>query len=181
MNTDELKKLFKDEINKIHNYEMKQSCLEMMYFIPDYFWKVPASSSGKYHPKCDLGEGGLVRHSLMVTKVGLDLLRAEIFVRDTKTNEDIVRIACIFHDVIKQGDNEGHTVFEHPILAAKFLEEHLQIDSVAKDIIIDAVLSHMGKWNKKDDIELNRPMTDFEKLVHTADYIASRKYISWSI
>ena len=32
--------------------------------LPDYFWHVPASSSGKYHPEYALGNGGLARHSL---------------------------------------------------------------------------------------------------------------------
>ena len=33
------------------------------HVVPDYFWVMPASSTGKYHPDQDAGVGGLVRHS----------------------------------------------------------------------------------------------------------------------
>jgi len=39
----------------------------------------------------------------------------------------------------------------------------------------------MGKWTTSDyapDVVLEKPSTAFQKLVHTADYVAARKYIS---
>ena len=183
------KELFIKEIEKINNKNLKQACLNMVTDIPEYFWIVPASSSGKYHPECDLGEGGLVRHSLMVCNVGMDLVTCEMFVRDNDYNRDLVRVATLFHDVIKHGkvnmdDNtySSHTVFEHPNLGADFVREHLvanNIDELYIEMICGAIRTHMGKWvtSKYSDVALAKPRTDFEKLVHLADYVASRKYI----
>lgn len=177
-------KVFKDEILKIHNETWREGCLKMLENIPNYFWVVAASSSGKYHPACDLGTGGLVRHSTMVCKAGVDLLAAEIFVEDNEVNQDKVRIACLFHDCMKQGnDCHGHTVFDHPIIGAQFIHDNLKdyVDSESLDEICGAVATHMGKWttsSRDPEIVLSKPETMFQKLVHTADYVASRKYIA---
>lgn len=185
---EECRKAFFEEVNKIHNTALREKCVEMMDKLPNYFWEVPASSSGKYHPECDLGDGGLIRHSLMVNKCGLDLLFAEIFGKNTKDGEDMVRVACLFHDAFKSGKvaDDGtyssHTVFEHPRLSAEWLDEELPKETRGRESIISAVYSHMGKWNEDkygNGKPLPKPKSPFEKLVHTADYMASRKYIKW--
>ena len=185
--TDKL--LFMKEIEKIHDDKLLKAVEKMVNTIPEYFWVIPASSSGKYHPKCDLGVGGLVRHSLMVCTIAVDLLKAEIFVKDTEYNEDIIRIATLFHDSYKSGIPEAngshseYTVFEHPLIAADKIWSYLfsqGIDAIYINSICDAIKSHMGKWNtskKYSEAVLPVPKTDMEKLIHTADYIASRKYI----
>ena len=176
------------EVNKIKNEDLKNACIKMVDLLPEYFWKVPASSSGKYHPDCDLGEGGLIRHSLMVNKAAEDLVISEMFVRDTEVNRDISRVAALFHDCLKSGKvkedgtYEDHTIFEHPLLASDFVKENLvanNIDELKVTMICDAIRTHMGKWctSKYSKLALSKPRTDFEKLIHMADYIASRKYI----
>ena len=68
-----MKQLFEKVImNEIENEELRNFALYSANEIPNYFWEIPASSSGKYHPITDLGEGGLVRHPLMVCKVAID-------------------------------------------------------------------------------------------------------------
>lgn len=174
---------FKAEIDKIHNDKWREGCQKLAEVLPNYFWVVPASSSGKFHPTCSLGPGGLLRHSIMVSVIGADLLENETFIEKTELNEDKVRVACLFHDCMKQGRDgcEGHTVFEHPILAAEFMEEHLKdyIDEENLQEILGAVRTHMGKWttSKYSSKTLEKPTTMFQKLVHNADYVASRKFI----
>lgn len=191
----DFKEKFMDAIKAIHNEDLREACLAMAEELPEYFWTVPASSSGKYHPACDLGEGGLVRHSLMVCKCGLDFLETEMFVRKSNDMEDLVRVTCLFHDGLKSGlvaedgTYSDHTVFEHPRLASDFVRDFLtraNIDSFKVEMITNAIYTHMGKWcvdtygEKKGTPQkaLSKPRTDFEKLIHIADYTASRKYIS---
>ena len=127
-----MKNLFLAEINKIKDEKLKTASLKMVDNIPEYFWHEPASSSGKYHPECDLGDGGLVRHSIMVSRVADDLVTAEMFCRDNQSNRDIVKVATLFHDSIKHGlvSDDGtysnHTVFEHPLLSTDFVRTHLE-------------------------------------------------------
>ena len=177
-------KSFNEMIEKIQNEKWKLGCKELVKKLPNYFWVVAASSSGKYHPKCDLGTGGLVRHSVMVAINAMDLVTAEIFVEDNIINKDMALIAGLFHDCMKQGNaHSGHTVFDHPILAAEFMAAELKdyIEEPYLSTICGAVRTHMGKWTTSDyapEITLEKPTTAFQKLVHTADYEAARKYIA---
>ena len=91
----------KNELEKIvspHNKNAVTKFLEEV--VPDYFWHVPASSTGKYHPNFAQGEGGLVRHTKAAMCVAEELLRLEEFMY---ANRDIVYAAIIIHDCFKYG------------------------------------------------------------------------------
>ena len=46
-----MKQLFEKVImNEIENEELRNFALYSANEIPNYFWEIPASSSGKYHP-----------------------------------------------------------------------------------------------------------------------------------
>lgn len=181
--------IFTEELNQISDEKLRSFVTYCLDNAPKYFYHIPASSSGKYHPKQDLGEGGLVRHTKAVVKVGLDLLGCEQFVEDNNYNRDIVISAGLLHDLLKSGTTDtGHTIFEHPKLAVKFIGECMNNYKNKKDLqipimysIIRCVERHMGKWNtnKERNQKLYKPETPIEKLVHLADYIASRKYINF--
>lgn len=180
------KKMFLDEVSKINDAKLKKAAKALVKDMPEYFWVKPASSSGKYHPACDLGEGGTVRHSIMVSRVAVDLVVSEMFVRETDIHTDMARFAGLFHDSMKYGnpeENLTHTVFEHPRLAADFVRTHLEaakVDELQINMICDAIYTHMGKWcvdKYGKGAALSKPRTDFEKMIHIADYMASRKYI----
>ena len=184
------KKMFMVEVLKIKDVKLLKAAKAMVKDISEYFWIIPASSSGKYHPNCDLGDGGLVRHSIMVAKCAEDLVISEMFVRDCEINQDIARFAALFHDCIKNGPvkEDGtysdHTEFEHPRFASDFVRTHLEtakVDNLQIEMICGAIYTHMGKWctDKYGNAKaLSKPRTDFEKLIHIADYVASRKYIN---
>ena len=182
-----MKYQFIQEIMKIHNEKLGLALLALTSRLPDYFWEIPASSTGKYHPQCDLGEGGLVRHSIMVATIADELVTSELFVEDTELNHDIARAAGLFHDCLKNGPvgedgsyNE-HTDFMHPVYASNFIAGGLsgEVDPEIVTAIADSIASHMGKWNtsKYAEGELKVPETPMQKLVHCADYTASRKWV----
>jgi hypothetical protein len=182
--------VFTEELNQISDEKLRGFVAEFLdTTIPKYFYHVPASSSGKYHPKQDLGEGGLVRHTKAVVRVALDLLRCEQFVEDTSENRDIAIISCLLHDTFKNGiEDSGYTVSEHPLLASEFFSKNLLYchcpsfnETFRNWTISSCIESHMGIWNKDREGNeiLPKPETEFQKLVHMADYIASRKYINF--
>ena len=70
----EKKDYFKKELSYIKNKNIKDSCETMIGLPPDYFFQIPASSTGKYHPKFTLGDGGLVRHVKVAVLIAKDLL-----------------------------------------------------------------------------------------------------------
>ena len=48
------------------------------------------------------------------------------------------------------------------------------------ELVADTISKHMGQWNtdKKTDIELPKPNNKFARMVHVADYLASRKCLT---
>ena len=68
------KEVFKTEINYIKNPEYQRNAEILIELLPDYFFEVPASSTGKYHPKFASGDGGLVRHTKAAVRIAYELL-----------------------------------------------------------------------------------------------------------
>ena len=59
--------IFRGELDLISNHKYRECTREILdELVPDYFYDVPASSTGKYHPWYSLGYGGLVRHTKAV-------------------------------------------------------------------------------------------------------------------
>lgn len=150
--------------------------------LPDYFFTIPASSTGKYHPKYATGDGGLLRHSKAAVRIGYELLQDPI-IGDKYTNreKDLMLISLAIHDGIKSGfTKEKYTRFDHPLLAAKYLENNKTNMSFTEEDIEfmkKVISSHMGAWNTDiNGVEvLPIPKTKYENFVHMCDYLASRK------
>ncbi|MBP5722199.1 MAG: hypothetical protein J6X18_01255, partial [Bacteroidales bacterium] len=180
MNASERTELFKRELSYILDKGIKSFCKTLIMNADDYFFAVPASSSGKYHPKFALGEGGLVRHTKAVAYFVNEFIRPEIeFGTITRREADLLIASAIAHDIKKQGDgSEGHTVKEHPGLASDYIkttfDEYDWEDKISSDDIYfmcDVVERHMGPWQEP------KPETRVELILFYADYIASRKEI----
>lgn len=185
-NVEEKLKMFANEIGDIQDANLKQLATDLIENADDYFFTVAASSSGKYHPPFDLGNGGLVRHTRFVVFLAESV--AESF-NMTQYDKDCLIVAALAHDIKKQGDgSSSHTVWEHPIYAKDYVYEiHKKTKSkVPKDVIEkigNAIERHMGKWGhddiyRKNNTPLPMPETEFEKALQVSDYIASRREIS---
>ena len=56
--------VFEKELEKVGHLENRSATVAFLETVePEYFWYVPASSTGKYHPDFAQGEGGLIRHT----------------------------------------------------------------------------------------------------------------------
>ena len=175
--------LFIEELNSIKNNQLRQFCIEMLEDAPDYFFVIPASSTGKFHPKFAQNEQGLIRHTKALVGIANDLLSLEQYNFDPDT-KDMIRVAGILHDAKKLGDNGSQwTVFDHPIIAADWVRNS-KSETVTQDVkneIASMIVSHMGQWNtdKRSDCVLPKPVTDVQKFVHMCDYLASRKHLEY--
>lgn len=177
MTHDEKLQTFEEELNLLKNEELRvRTCIFLTHKVPEYFFEIPASSTGKYHPSFDLGEGGLIRHTKMVVAVALELLRLEEY---ENLDSDLVIVACLLHDTFKNGKvvdgkYSEHTVTDHADIAANKWKAYLKpiygADSVYTWGIADAIRCHMGQWGH------SVPDSPLERCVHMADYIASRKF-----
>ena len=155
--------------------------------VPDYFANAPASSSGKYHPAESNGAAGLCRHTIATAKIMAEISRPEYF-RYTSFERDILFAAALLHDTFKQGNpGTGKTVRNHPELAEDAIraygnrraeeatdpKEKVLYLNIAKTLA-GLVRTHMGQWGH------HKPHTKEQILVHLADLISSRDFISVS-
>lgn len=179
----EKSKIFESILCTIENNDIREFAEKCIDTIPDYFWEVGASSSGKYHPQYALGDGGLARHTCALVRILNYMLEIDCVGNEfTSREKDLLRIAGMMHDSRKSGSQEDwlenkHTRFNHPILAAHEIKNIDGIDDDERNIVLSAIASHMGQFNtdKKSDIILPLPRTKYQKIVHLADYLASRK------
>lgn len=154
--------------------------------LDDYWFIKPASSTGKYHPKFNNGEGGLVRHSLNVCMWWQQMYRAfEQELMSFSGRDDIYDlglIACLFHDAKKYGDAEENSRWvkkDHDVRSMEWFLHNVEIyehmndmnfDNKAINYIANAIDHHNGPWSTH-----GAPRTIFEKLVFICDYASSQK------
>lgn len=172
--------LLNEEISQISAFWMRQEVENFLDTqVPEYFWHIPASSSGKYHPTYALGEEGLVRHTKAAVKIAVALLSLEQYrTYFTQEMRDAIIAALILHDTFKSGiSQESNTKFSHPLIASQAVRS--SCSTYFADLICPMIESHMGEWNisKYEEGELPKPLTDPEKFVHMCDYLASRKFL----
>lgn len=180
-----MKECFENEISWIHSKSIQQFAKYCVDNLPAYFFTVPASSSGKYHPSYALGDGGLVRHTKAAVAVAHELFNLEMFQKQfSETEQDLILLSLILHDGKKQGNGNGkYTVFEHPLYAADFVKECnfecSKLTNEQEQIVCDAISSHMGQWNtvRNFGTVLPKPVDKIQKFVHMCDYLASRKFL----
>ena len=174
--------VFSKEIGFIQNPEIKEIVTNLIQQLPEYFFNVPASSTGKYHPKYALGDGKLVRHTQASVRIANELLSLEMF-KPLEPEKDYILSALILHDGLKHGETLGvYTVSNHPVLASEFIKNNCENKEVAEKIA-ELVLTHMGQWNtdyKTKMVIIPKPTTKTQNFVHLCDFLASRKSLEYN-
>lgn len=175
---------FRLELDYIQNSDIKNFTEQMISRLPDYFFEVAASSTGKYHPPYALGQGGLVRHTCAAVRIALELFRCDTVTGNfSDETKDQIISALILHDGCKSGiEKQTYTVVEHPIEVVKFCKQQEDIkqilDEKTFDNIMNGIITHMGQWRfdyKKKCNVLDEPKSGMQKFIHMCDYLASRK------
>ena len=188
---------FKGSFQLINNLQVRKFTQWITRNAPDYFFEIPASSTGKYHPKYSLGEGGLLRHTLGAIVFANHLFPLYNF---NQLEQDLIIASLIMHDMAKNGveiengkviQESNYTVAKHPIAICEYVEYlYKTSDEVDDDIIFifkegywdiikSNVQSHMGQWNKDRSGEevLPLPITSSQRFTHLCDFLSSRKNI----
>lgn len=177
-------KMFEAEIALIADSDIRELVKQCLMKAPNYFFYMPASTSGRHHSAESNGKHGLVKHTKMLVAVAKELSRLEIF---EKVNKDCAIAACILHDTCKCGNDDDAATyeFEHPLLAGAFVKAiayEMNFDKKSELALIkSAIESHMGQWNYNhvsyNKKWLPKPRTQTDFFVHLCDYLASRKTI----
>ena len=182
-------------MNKIDTFNLEYTYLKddnnvldlkfLVNLLPDYFFEIPASSTGNYHPKFALNKKGLVRHTKVAVRMAYELLNTETFGnRFSDKEKDIIIMALVLHDGLKNGDPKSDfTRSDHPLLISKLIMENKDNLKMAVDdirLLCCTIESHMGQWNldnfTKKEI-LPKPKTEMQRFVHMCDFLASRQFL----
>ncbi len=176
------KEIFYDEINYIKDENLRKSLGELIELLPDYFFREPATSTGKYHPSYAQGDGGLLRHTKAAVRIGYELLSdLSIGKKYTSREKDLMLMALLLHDGFKKGlVEERYTRFDHPLIASKvILDNYEKVGLSLEDatFISDAIKTHMGDYtvDYNGNEVLEKPHTKYQNFVHMCDFLASRK------
>ena len=104
------KEIFNEIIDTIENEDLKEFMVsKCMPTSPDWFWEAPAASSGRFHPKTSLGEGGLARHTVAMCRILNYMFEIESIYNNYKSRErDLMRIAGLMHDSRKSGSQDDY-------------------------------------------------------------------------
>ena len=176
---------FKKELYYIKDSSKRKDLKKLLNSLPDYFYEIPASSTGKYHPSFALKKGGLVRHTKVAVRIAHELLENNtIGMKFTDKDKDLIIMALVLHDGLKSGlEHSKYTKFDHPLLISKHIMEQkddlsLDIDDIRK--LCSMIESHMGEWTydsyQKKEV-LPKPKTAEQRFVHMCDFLASRKFL----
>ena len=175
---------FKKELTYIKNNKYKEEAKKLIELLPDYFFEIPASSTGKYHPNFAQGEGGLVRHTKVAVRMCYELANNNtIGYSFTQDEKDLMIIALIMHDGLKSGlPKEKYTRVDHPLLAANLIRDNKDKLNLTKgeiEFIAQAIETHMGEWNKdfNGNEVLPLPKNKYQRFVHMCDFLAAKKFI----
>lgn len=176
---------FTKEISYVKDANLRKDLRILIGLLPDYFFTIAASSTGKYHPDFAAGDGGLVRHTKVAVRIAYELLNNDIVGwKLLDRDKDLIIMALVMHDGLKCGlEHSKYTKFDHPLLVSHYIMKNkdkvsMPIDDLRK--MCSLIESHMGQWNydnyKKMEV-LPKPKTAEQRFVHMCDYLASRKFI----
>ncbi len=176
--------IFNNELNYIHDNNIKSSLITILDLLPSYFYEIPASSTGKYHPEFTTGSGGLVRHTKAAVAIAIELFNDSSLNNFTDKEKDLIIFSLIIHDGLKCGiEKNEYTCFDHPILISNFVRDNknkLLLTDEEINFICECVETHMGPWTKdyQGNEVLKAPQNKHQRFVHMCDYLASRKFLN---
>ena len=174
---------FNKEYSYIKDNKKREDVKYLVNKLPDYFFEIPASSTGKYHPSFASSENGLVKHTKVAVRIAKELLDNPGLNNFKDNEKDIIIMAIILHDGCKSGIvKENYTRFDHPLIVSHLIKENrssLSLNDEEMDLLIRVISSHMGIWNKdyNGNEILPIPKDKYQRFVHMCDYLSSKKFL----
>ena len=166
-----------NEINLIKRPDIRQFVQFALEAAPAYFWTVPASTSGKYHPTKCRQPGGLVHHTRMVVYFVSSLM---ISMECEHWHDELIA-AAILHDAYKNGDSlsvrsgnwSAHGANLRGLLQRQGWWAGYGHEQYVNKIL-DLTARHMQKWGGSAP----RPASMEDWCLAISDYVASRKLVN---
>lgn len=118
---------YQKTIDSMYSDNWRQVVVDMLNQLPAHLLKKPSSTSGKYHPRDEVGENGMRRHIHRCIIIAEEICR----MRGHGTYErDLLLTGCIIHDIFHQ----GKTCVEHAKCIYDFIGEYAK--SCASQLVL---------------------------------------------
>jgi hypothetical protein len=168
------------EVELIDDDELREQAVDVLARgVPEYFWDVPATSSGRYHNPFSRNRHGLWIHVKMVFTAYERFV--DSFVQMGLIDDfeaDCGRIAVLLHDMLKYGhayESGKSTVKNHDLLAGHWVRNNSDLPSC----VVECIEAHNGDWYEGPAPRYQtHPL---EQLVHMADMTASDKNMTCGV
>lgn len=136
---------FEDQLKLIKDEDLRDFVKSYIEHQPKFKIEYPTSSTGKYHPKWQNGEGGNGRHTKNVVKI------LQVFERAYPNLKwDEVYTAAILHDMSKYSDSsDEYTNPKHPIIEADKFKDYLRQALESTTAKTGMGYSHSWSFKKK--------------------------------
>ena len=170
--------LFEDVIRQINNDDIKKFTIACLQKAPVELEKIPASTTGKYHPEECNAEGGLVIHIRRACFFANMFMNA-YGIKNGDLRGDVILCAVLLHDIGKREKYAHYLEYEnHPITATKMIAEFKNmIPEGVFRTINSCVLHHMCIFGPKSTKKAAQEHTFLELIVYNSDYLASQKQL----
>lgn len=86
--------IFDSILNTIESEDIRKFAERCIKTIPDYFWNVGASSTGKYHPQYALGDLGLARHTCALVRFLNHIFAVDCFGKNFYSKRERFNESC---------------------------------------------------------------------------------------
>lgn len=158
------------EINKISNLRLRGVVAYYYLTHGNKHFSVASTVRGKYHPVDEYRYGGLHKHTLRVFRVAEHLM--EMDNNFTQDERDLILAACLIHDANKvtknpRDENAGVKLVKNIIR---------DIPCSNGELLVELVAIHGGRFYPPGEYAYD-PNNKLHRVLHTADYIASRNDI----
>jgi len=168
-----INEIFSNELSWIGNSEVRSLIIDILKTGPSYFTISASSISKKYHPLDEVVEGGKVLHTRRVFWFTIQLCESQGIIG---LERDCLLGAALIHDLWFRGPDDytnNQTVQGHEKLVRTMTKEFNNRKHYNE--IISAAECHSGRWcQDKNTVPENM---NHQRLIHTADYLASRRAI----
>lgn len=195
--------VFEPMFKKFETKEILEYFKEVITKIPDAIFYKPASSSGKYHNKQQVGDYGQLIHIYMFFDI-LNMLLDLDYNQSKFSNlakRDLLRCVPALHDMCKYGvaGKRKHTTGEHPLLAKQKLIE-INKDTKTQhplkeedlQMLCEMCERHSGQWNTFKIANygwdttpqigiMEKPRNEYDILIHECDMLASRSWLTYEV
>lgn len=165
-----------DIINQINDEKIRLFVQTVLNSLPDEFYLMRTSITGKYHPPECNEVGGIIVHIQRACYFG------KLFIDSCKWDRNDIRgdlliAAILLHDIGKKEKyNNGWEYPNHPIEGMKFASHFKNLITEAQyNCISGCILHHMGIFGPKSILKPLNKYNMLELYTYQADFLASKK------